>query len=475
MSRCLIAGLCLVLGALPARALHKVTPGAVRLTHGQAVVHPSTRSWGYVLAFSSTEDLAGTLSTGRQVFVFGLFPYDCLYGTPNAELAACPQPPAPVLVQATSGAGSPDNPSATAAGTLVTFDADGGYAGGAGPGVGHRQVFVLDFAANQLTRITDAADGDSTHPSLSEGGRHLVFESTAGLAGGPAGVSQIYHYDLVFGGLTRLTHGAGPSRGAMLSKLGQKVGFESTAALLGDNHDTATSQIFWYDLRLGQLHQLTNGNGPSRHAWVAHRLHSQPLKKQIGRGVAIAFDSEATNLPGTVGGPGTQSYIGATGSGDLPPIAQLTPVAAPGCSPSAGESSYPAIDTSGRRIGFVSTGDLLCNATTGSRAFIADVRRAPFAVSQLTARGDVAGPIGMSLGSWFMTLATTDDLTGTGVCGHQLQLIDFVPGRWGAAATAGTKPVEPVAADPAAGCDDANACTTDTCVAATCQHAVVCP
>ncbi len=439
-------------------------------------MHPSTRSWGYVLAFSSTEDLASTGSTSRQIFVFGLFPYDCQFGIPGPELSSCPQPAQPYLVQVTSGPGTAYNPSAT--GTLAAFDADGSYGGGTGPGVGHRQIFLLDRATNSLRRVTDAADGDSTHPSLSQGGGDLVFESTAALGTGPAGVSQVYHYDTASSTLTRLTHGLGPSRAAMPSKLGREVSFESTAALLSDGHDTGISQIFWYDTAFQQLHQLTNGNASSQHAWITNRFRSRALRKQIGHGAAIAFDSQATDLPGTAHGPGTQVYMGATQRGDLPSLAQLTPITAPSCSPSSpGNSSYPTIDALGRRVGFLSTGDLLCNGTSGSRAFVVDARRTPFALFQLTGRGDVQGPIGMSFGGWFVTLATTDDLTGAGVCGHQLHVIDFLEGHWGAATTAGTTPSEPTAGSQSAGCDDGNACTTDACVADACQHLAIpsCP
>ncbi len=477
-SSLLVGGVLLaVLAAVPVQALHRVTPGAARLTPGAPVAHPSTRSWGYLLAFSSTEDLAATGSTGRQVFVFGLFNYDCQYGTPAPELSSCPGAAPPFLTQVTSGPGAPDNPSATAGGTLVAYDADGSHAGGTGPGVGHRQIFVKDLTTNTLLRVTDAPDGDSTHPSLSEGGGDLVFESTAALGGVPTGVSQIVHYDVAAGQLTRVTHGAGPSRAAMPSKLGRVVSFESTAALLGDGHDTGISQIFWYDALLGQLHQLTAGNAASQHAYVTTRLRGRGLRGLVGRGPAIVFDSLATNLPGTAGGPGTQVYLGSTGGGDLPQIVQLTPTAVSGCTPPVpGTSSYPAFDAFGRRIAFISTGDLQCNGTAGNRAFVLDGKRAPFALLQLTGQGDVQGPLGMSFGHWFVTLSTTDDLTGTGVCGHQLHVVDFLAGHWSAASTAGALPAEPVAGNPAAACDDGNACTLDSC-ATTCQHSAIpgCP
>ncbi|HJQ83245.1 MAG TPA: hypothetical protein VKA21_04165, partial [Candidatus Binatia bacterium] len=405
-----------------------------------------------------------------------LFDHDCLNGTPTGELASCPPSPKP-LVQVTTGPGTPDNPSTTIRGDLVAFDADGAHAGGVGPGVGRRQIFIRNMVTSALTRVTDVSTGDSTRPSLDERGRHLVFETTAPLLGGPAGVSQIYLYDIAANTLKRLTTGAGPSTAPMLTKLGRLAAFESTADLLGDGHDTGVSQIFWWDAIDGSLHQLTNGNGPSRRPYVSYRLRSA-LKKTVGRGAAIAFESSATNLPNTAGGPGTQVYIGNTRAGNLPPLHQLTPAPIAGCTPGApGDSTAPAFDAFGRRIAFISTGDFLCNGTSGRRVFVLDPRRLPATLFQLNGRGDTEGPLVGSMGHWFVGLSTTDDLTGQGVCGHQLQVIDFFTGHWQPASTLGEVPFEPAEGSPDGGCDDGDACTTDSCIAGTCLHAAIlgCP
>ncbi len=466
--RCVAVGVTLL--PVGAGALHKPTPAAARVTHGAPLAHPSTRSWGYVLAFASTEDLANTGSTARQIFVFRLFDYDCQIGPHTGELAPCPAVPSPYVVQATTGPGQPDNPSAERQGGVVAFDADGAYAGGSGPGVGRRQIFVRNLITNELIRVTDAADGDSVLPSLDERGRNVVFESTAALRPGSSGVSQIFVYSLRSNTLTRLTSGLGPSHAPMLTKLGRIAAFESTADVLGDGHDTGISQIFWADLIEGTLHQLTAGNGPSRRAYVTNRMRSA-LKKLAGGGAGILFESSATNLPGTAGGPGTQIYLGATKNGDLPPVIQLTPASAPGCTPpSVGDAAYPAFDNFGRRISFVSTGDLLCNATSGTRAFVLDPKRLPATLLQLTASGDIAGPVGASLGHWFLTLSTTNDLSGQGVCGHQLHVLDYYTGRWQPASAAGEVPDEPAPGNQSASCDDGDACTTDACIADTCLH-----
>jgi hypothetical protein len=398
-------------------------------------------------------------STGRQVFLFSLFNYDCLNGTPGGELATCPVVPTP-YIQVTTGPGAADNPSVANNGTLVAFDADGAFAGGSGPGVGRRQIFLKNLATSELRRITDAASGDSTRPSLTERGGFLVFQSTAALLGGPAGVPQIFAYDVNRQTLSQITHGAGPSTEPVPNKLGRLVTFTSSADLLGDGHDTGVQQIFWFERVTGAVHQLTYGNAPSRRPQITSRLRSRSIRI---RGAAIIFESEATDLPGATGVAGPQIYAGGTGFGDLPSVFRLTPPDVPGCPAGAGQASFPAVDPSNRRVAFVGTGDLLCNGTTGNRLFVLDLKRVPSTLYQITAQGDVAGPVAASLGHWFVTLSTSGDLTGNGVCGHQLHVVDYFEGHWTPATTVGATPVQPAPGDPLASCDDGDACTTEAC------------
>lgn len=434
--------------------------------------HPTTPSWDRHVAFSAQGDLVGTGNGARQIFLFNLFNYNCELGR---VYAGCPVPIPPSLRQMTEGAGTPDNPSINFQGTLLAFDADGSYGGGTGAIVGHRQIFLMNLTTGGVTRVTNGTDGDSVRPALNRAGGRIVFESSASLVGA-GGVSQIYMYDLRLQGLVRLTDGLVPSRNPSMNKLGSVVAFESSARLLGNKTDSGINQIFWYDAKFSQLHQLTNGNGPSEHPAVSSAVKSKSLRAAGIKRVAILFDSTATNLPGTRGGPGRQAYAGSVDLGDLPTLVQLTPMSTPGCRlTSAGESSYPTIDPTGRRIAFISTGDLLCNGTTGRRAFVSDMRREPFTLYQLTGRGDVQGPLGNFLGLWFVTLSTNNDLTGGGICGHQLQVIDYFTGRWTAATITGQVPLEPPPGDPNLGCDDGDPCTADACSAGTtCTHTPIC-
>jgi len=464
----LAAGLAL---ASPALALHKNTPAAIRLSKMMPTSHPTTPSWDRHVAFSAEGDLTGTGNSGRQIFLFNLFAYNCERGS---VFAGCPIPAEVPLRQITDGPGTPDNPSINFKGTLLAFDADGSFGGGTGAIVGHRQIFLLDLLTGSVTRVTNGTDGDSVRPALNRAGGRIVFESSASLVG-QGGVSQVYMYDLRSQGLLRLTDGLAPSRNPSMNKLGSVVAFESSARLVGDKTDSGITQIFWYDVKTTALHQLTNGNGPSEHPAVSSAVKSKTLRAAGIKRVAILFDSTATNLPGTRGGPGRQAYAGSVDLGDLPPLVQLTPVSSPGCRPPfVGETSHPTIDPTGRRIAFISTGDLLCNGTTGRRAFVTDMRREPATLYQLTGRGDVQGPLGNFLGLWFVTLSTNNDLTGDGICGHQLQVIDYFTGRWAPATITGQVPFEPPPGDPDMGCDDGNPCTDDACEAGgVCSHTAV--
>jgi hypothetical protein len=278
----------------------------------------------------------------------------------------------------------------------------------------------------------------------------------------------------------RVTHGAGVSLPQTRSR-GYLTAFTSSDDLAGTGN--TTQQVFLFRLFdsdclvAPNTGELTKGNAESRHPYVTYRLRSA-LKKTVGRGAAIAFESLATNLPGTDGGPGTQVYLGTTRAGDLPPIHHITPAPIGGCTPPApGDSTDPTFDAFGRRLAFVSTGDFLCNATSGRRAFVLDPKRLPATLLQLTGRDDVRGPVAASMGHWFASLSTTDDVSGQGVCGHQLHVIDFFDGHWHPASLLGEVPVEPPAGNPDASCDDGDPCTTDACVASACQHAAIpaCP
>jgi len=448
----LVGLLLLALMAAPARALHKESLPAYRITNGSSHAHPRARSWGTYFPFVASEDLERNGNTRQEIFFYNLTFFDCFEGTTFAT-TPCPNPLCPFLVQATYGPGDPDNPSLAvpfatngsltrvgsgdrsntcsyqckplSAGSApctvsqwLAFDAEGTFFGATGPSASHRQIFMKDLATGEIRSVTSGVDGESTRPVLNKEGGLVYFESTAHLlpTATPAGVSQIYVYHTKPHLLRQLTFGLGPSTNVVANEAGGLIAFESTADLLGSGADTGTSQIFWiqYDkvTRTPALHQLTKGNGPSQHPHISN-LDS-----------FVAFDSSATNLPMSTGTTATSRSIFA--STPLEAIAPQPPALTQLTFPNRfGDCSDPMIAGNGaEHIGFVCSGDPLQNGTTGRRAFVFE--RTTDTLMQITGKGDVQPPIGGNLGIWFFTMSTTDDLTGKADCGYQLWVVDYL-------------------------------------------------
>ncbi len=479
-----VAVACMTVGmtVAPAYALHKETPQAVRLTSGDSHDHPATRSWGAYFAFVSDVDLTGEGSTGRQVYVFSLLDYACQKGRPELRpptetesggytLPPCPNPARPYLVKATSAdpADNVDNPSVTADGTLVAFDAWGFFNNSfGGDAASRRQVFVKNMTTGKIIPVTGNPDGDSTRPSLNSkgvtvGGGSLAFQSTAALLGGSPGISQVFMYSVPTGQLWQISNGLGPSINPMMNRLGTHVAFQSTADLRGTGQDTGIWQIFWYDRGTQTLFQMTESSSDCINPYLDEKQPSE-----------IYFESAANDLPGTNGGgPGTQIFRVTLQNGELPFVEQMTF--------GPGNCTRPAVDPNGGRLTFVGDGDILQNGTSGLRLFSLDFRNTVQIMYQITGRGSIIGPVGANLGLWFATFASDEDAAGTGICGKQLFLVDYdpdhfvTPGRVRVVADeVGQAPVEPFAGNPDKSCDDGNSCSQDACInGQTCQSTLL--
>ncbi len=493
-------GLAALLLAVPALALHRDSGKAGRITRGGAHQHPSTRSWGHNLAFSSAEDLTNTLNTTRQIFVFNLLRYDCFRRT-NTE-TACPAP-APYLTQATTAVGDPDNPSVDASGTYLVFDADGSFNGGT---PGHRQIFLKNLITSELTPITSALmnanSGDSVKPTLNSPtgdgiARSVAFESTAPLHGGTTGVPQIFLYSIANTTLTQITNGAAASTAPMFTSDGSKFAFQSLAQLAGTSGPDqsaeggagSTSQIFWYDRNAGMLHPITQALFPSEHPYMTEKygfvffdsLATAPGSSGSGNGICSNSTNDCTTdaqcvvpVPGTCV-HGKQVWSADIGS-DPPAFMKYTS--------GPGDSTYPAVPDTVDRVAFVGTGDLLANESgcetqdCPRRLFVRLFARGGGNITlgtlkQVTARGEIFPPIAANLGQWFVSLATTDDMEGIGVCEPQLHVVDYFdkqPGHYPSTSTLGQKPTEPPVGNMDNGCNDENGCTTDACTAGQCHN-----
>ena len=76
--------------AAPARALHKESPPAYRITSGPSHAHPPGRSWGNYFPFVASEDLEHNGNARQEVFFFNLAFFDCFEGTTFAT-TPCPK------------------------------------------------------------------------------------------------------------------------------------------------------------------------------------------------------------------------------------------------------------------------------------------------------------------------------------------------------------------------------------------------
>jgi hypothetical protein len=481
----------LFLVASPVRALHRESPPVVRLTSAADHTAPTGVSFGNWWAFASTQDLTnqGALRVpGNQIFVWNQGFFDCAQGTTKdtcgtdqtttCQRTPCPPPGTPFLRQITNtSTGSPANPSMDTApfgsdvnDVWVGFDALGSFiclptdtVCLAQPSASRRQIFMVNLLTNEVRQITFGVDGDSVRPSVNRSAGVVTFESTAtGIDGfpNPAGVSNVFVCKVNVTGnpaqpatqCRQLSVGPvpariipqGPSTLPFVNENGTAVAWESTADILGSGLNTGVKQIyfasfdkvdFFRHAAEAQIFRVTNGNGPSQHPFLGFTAVPNPAPGASGQKKILLFSSTATNLPNSNQTAGSQIYQIQTDllvqpPGAPPPVAPVEHVTT---SAQFGNCDWPTVDPAGLRYGFVCDGDPLQNGTTGNRAFGLSTGSRDNNLFQLTGTGDTAGRVVNNIGQWFMQIATTSDLTGAGVCGHQLYVIDYTAGKWLAA------------------------------------------
>jgi hypothetical protein len=111
-----------------------------------------------------------------------------------------------------------------------------------------------------------------------------------------------------------------------------------------------------------------------------------------------------------------------------------------------GNCTHPGVDPSGTRLVFTCDGDPFNNGSTGNQAFALTWQNAQ--LFQITGAGEVSGTVANSIGQWFITVATTSDLTQGGSCGTQLYIVDFTAGKWVAATGLGQLPPDVIPQGP---------------------------
>jgi Tol biopolymer transport system component len=166
--------------------------------------------------------------------------------------------------------------------------------------VGHYSIFRRDLARGITERVCRAGNDDSENPAVSAGGHHVVFESRATNLGARDENRQtdVYWCDMFTGELRRVSvplrddvNAVGNSLQPSVSTDGRYVAFTSEAGGIvpGDGERPA---VYWRDMQTGETRLVDvppgviSSNGSGEH----------PRISPDGR--FVAFDSDATDLPG---------------------------------------------------------------------------------------------------------------------------------------------------------------------------------
>jgi len=382
----------LALRAFSAEAFHYITPPLLQIPPvGQNPGTIGNPHWGglrYVL-FDSDADILNNGSTGRHVFVFDLQARDV-----QGSIA---------LSQATTSSLDDSQRARTGRRAVnIAYDARPG-------GVGARQLMLIDRRSGIRTQLTAGA-ADSINPSVDDGERVVVFESSADFFNTGIAGSQIYRIDLrkTFlgcpfpcaqtgnAGLSQLTNKAGTSKNAVTSNSGKTVVFESDADLL--NVGQTENQVYLYDGKKALVSRITYGPGASRHPTVT---------RDGGR---IVFESDA-NLTGS-GTGGTQLFLYRRTKGSLTQLTTAT----------GGACTDPSVSSNGHAVAFLSSDDLLNLGSTGPELYSYDLKK-NYLLQLTNAPGTVTSPAYAS--GVFTVFLADGDIAGNGSPGTQLQLVNL--------------------------------------------------
>jgi Tol biopolymer transport system component len=159
-----------------------------------------------------------------------------------------------VATGGTEATGWSGEPSISGDGNLVAFSSDATDLV-TGDGNGRRDVFLRDRLANTTVRVSVASgggelNGDSSHPSISDDGTQVAFQSDAPELGGTLGSPRVYVHDLTTG-ITMLvsrydlSH-EGTGAAPVMSGNGTTVAFESEDSSMTPNDGNAAQDVYLF-------------------------------------------------------------------------------------------------------------------------------------------------------------------------------------------------------------------------------------
>jgi Tol biopolymer transport system component len=251
---------------------------------------PSINANGRYVAFSSP---ASNLVEDDTNGMFDIFIHDRKTNTTQR-----------VSVNALGEAGNKNSlyPSISANGCDIAFESKASNLAN-GDANGRSDIFVYHCKSQQIERISNGisesqANDASTSPSLSPDGRYVAFTSKATnlIADDSNGKTDVFIYDRETGITEQASvtaTGAGgdnASQHPSISEDGRFIAFESRAHNLTDNDANGKIDIFVYDRELKVVQRISTdstgieGNGDSEHPSIS------------ADGRYVAFSSDADNL-----------------------------------------------------------------------------------------------------------------------------------------------------------------------------------
>lgn len=197
---------------------------------------------------------------------------------------------------------------------------------------GVADVLLLDVATRVVTRVTDTGAGeaapaveDAEALAFSPDGTVLLFSHGAELPGLPPvhGVRQIAAFDIASGSHTAIsgsaaTLGDQPSTDAVFAPIGAPARAGTVIALVsrannlpgleGTNTQREAQLVLWDAAGTLTLLSRTTSGGGATHASEGS-LHPAIAPVSIDRQLAVAFDSDASDLGGAAVAPGTRTIF----------------------------------------------------------------------------------------------------------------------------------------------------------------------
>ena len=261
-----------------------------------------------------------------------------------------------------TGGGAPSgDPSISADGRYVAFRSDADNLSSADTNA-VSNVFVRDLQANTTTLVScttclvaDAADAQSSQPSISADGRRVAFMSDANNLSteDDNGWSNVFVRDLDTSTLTLVSRASGvagtagglPSDEPAISGDGKHVAFTSFASLVPDDVNGVTKDVFLRDL---QTDTTTLVSRPDTGGADCTSTVASPSTDAR----YVAFFSCASNLPGVVAPSPGHVFRRDLQTGTTTLISRQS--AADGDLPGTDASSYPSISGDGRWVAFAS-------------------------------------------------------------------------------------------------------------------------